>query len=263
MKHCKIVDKDTSLPAMLNAFYARFEQSTTGTPTSAPTAPDTPVPSVTTSEVRSVFLGVNPRKAMGPDSVPTRALRSYVDQLAEVFTDIFNLSLLQAKVLTCFKKTTIIPVPKKHIYKTKELIIDFRKKGGVLTRIYINGTEVERMKSIKFLGVTITNDLSWTAHINTLVKNAQQCLFFLRRFRKFGMFIRSLTNFYRCTIESKLSGCIMAWYGNCSAQDRKKLQKVLCTAQTIMEAKLPSMDSIYSARCCGKAANIIKDPSHA
>jgi len=74
--------------------------------------------------------------------------------------------------------------------------------------------------------------------------------------------VRSLTNFYRCTIESILSGCITAWYGNCSAQDRKKLQKVVCTAQTITEANLPSLESIYTARCRRKATNITKDPSH-
>eukprot|EP00061_Rhincodon_typus_P004878 g23649.t1 len=50
---------------------------------------------------------------MGPDGVPGCALRSCVDQLAEVFTDIFNLSLLQGKVPICFKTTTITPVPKK------------------------------------------------------------------------------------------------------------------------------------------------------
>eukprot|EP00061_Rhincodon_typus_P000571 g12084.t1 len=94
------------------------------------------------------------------------------------------------------------------------------------------GTEVEGVKSIKFLGVTITNDLSWTSHVDVTVKKVQQCLFFLRQFRKFDMSIRSLTNFYRCTIESKLPRCITAWYGNCSAQDHKKLQKVMCTAQT-------------------------------
>eukprot|EP00061_Rhincodon_typus_P018345 g47482.t1 len=43
---------------------------------------------------------------------------------------------------------------------------------------------------------------------------------------------------------------------------RKKLWKVVCTAQTITEANLPSMDSIYNAHCCGKADNTIKDPSH-
>eukprot|EP00061_Rhincodon_typus_P004536 g22832.t1 len=79
---------------------------------------------------------------------------------------------------------------------------------------------------------------------------------------KFGMTKRTLTNFCICTIESILSGCISVWYGNCSAQDSKKLQKVECTAQTITEANLSSMDSIYTSHCHGKAANNIKDPSH-
>eukprot|EP00061_Rhincodon_typus_P005706 g25549.t1 len=118
------------------------------------------------------------------------------------------------------------------------------------------------VKSITFLGVMITNDLSWTSYVDVTVKKAQQRLFFLRQLRKFGMTTKSLTNFYRCTIESKLTGCIMAWCGNCSAQGCKKLQKVVCIAQTITEANLPSMDSIYMARYHGKVANIIKDPSH-
>eukprot|EP00061_Rhincodon_typus_P001227 g14092.t1 len=50
---------------------------------------------------------------MGLDSVPGQAHRACEDQLVEVFTDIFNLSLLQAEVPTYFKKTTITPVPKK------------------------------------------------------------------------------------------------------------------------------------------------------
>eukprot|EP00061_Rhincodon_typus_P018543 g47756.t1 len=123
MKQCKLVDKDTFLLDVLNAFYAQFEQNTTGVATHAPTALDTPVPSVTASDVRSVFLGVNPRKAMGPDSLPSQALRSCVDQLVEVFTDIFNLYPYQ-------------------------LI----KKGGEHAPIYVKGTEVERVKNIKFLG---------------------------------------------------------------------------------------------------------------
>ena len=34
------------------------------------------------------------------------------NQLASVFTDIFNLSLTESVVPTCFKQTTIVPVPK-------------------------------------------------------------------------------------------------------------------------------------------------------
>eukprot|EP00061_Rhincodon_typus_P007826 g29906.t1 len=124
--------------------------------------------------------------------------------------------------------------------KTKELIIGFSKKGGEHIPIYINRAEVEMVKSIKFLGVKITDELSCTSHIDATVKKAQHHLFFL----------------------SILSGRVSAWYGNCSAQDCEKLQKVVCTAQNITEANLPSMDSVYMARCYGKATNIIKDPLH-
>eukprot|EP00061_Rhincodon_typus_P006459 g27122.t1 len=149
-----------------------------------------------------------------------------------------------------------------NIGKTKELISDFRKKGAEHSPIDSNGTEVEKVKSIKFPGGMITDNLSWTSHVNVIVMKAQRCLFFLRRLRKFGMSIRPLTNFYKCTIESILSGCITAWYGNSSDQDCKKLQKVVYTAQTITETNLLSMDCIYTADCCRKAANIIKDPSY-
>ena len=72
----------------------------------------------------------------------------------------------------------------------------------------------------------------------------------------------TVTNFYRCTIESILSGCITAWYDSCSAQDHKELQKVVNVAQSITQTSLPSIDSVYTSRCLGKAASIIKDPTH-
>ena len=39
-------------------------------------------------------------------------LRAYADQLAGVFNDIFNMSLIESVIPTCFKQTTIVPVPK-------------------------------------------------------------------------------------------------------------------------------------------------------
>eukprot|EP00061_Rhincodon_typus_P017366 g46035.t1 len=45
---------------------------------------------------------------------------------------------------------------------------------------------VGKTKELMFLGVTITNNLSWTSYIDVTVKKAQQCLFFLRQLRKFG-----------------------------------------------------------------------------
>ncbi|TWW54592.1 hypothetical protein D4764_0122230 [Takifugu flavidus] len=68
-----------------------------------------------------------------------------------------------------------------------------------------------------------------------------------------------LVNFYRCTIESILTSCVTVWYGNCSASDRKALQKVVKTAQRIAGASLPSIEDIYRRRCHRRAKKVTKD----
>ena len=47
-----------------------------------------------------------------------------------------------------------------NVNKTKEITVDFRKKQPTHIPLIINGSAVESVKSTKFLGVHITNDLS-------------------------------------------------------------------------------------------------------
>ena len=146
--------------------------------------------------------------------------------------------------------------------KTKELIVDFRKtKGGTHTPISINGTEVERVASFKFLGVHITENLSWTFNTSTLVKKAHQRLFFLRRLKKDHLSPQILVNFYRYT-ESILTNCITVWYGSCSVADRKSLQRVVKTAQRITDSSLPTIAAVQRKRCLRRARSIVRDSSH-
>ncbi|CDQ65214.1 unnamed protein product [Oncorhynchus mykiss] len=107
------------------------------------------------------------------------------------------------------------------------------------TRININGAVVERVKSFKFIGVHITNKLSWSNHAKTVVKRVQQNLFPLRRLKRLGMGPQILKKFYSCTTRHILTGCITAWYVNCSTSDRKALQRVVRMAQYITGAKFP------------------------
>ena len=64
------------------------------------------------ADVNKTFKPVNIHKATGPDGLPGHVLKACVDQLSSVFTDIFNLSLTESVIPTCFKQTTIVPVPK-------------------------------------------------------------------------------------------------------------------------------------------------------
>ncbi|KAL0199363.1 hypothetical protein M9458_007903, partial [Cirrhinus mrigala] len=98
---------------------------------------------------------------------------------------------------------------------------------------------VERVSSTKFLGVHITEDLTWTTNTMSLSKKAQQRLHFLRRLKRASLPPPILTTFYRGTIESVLTSCITVWYGNCSAADRKTLQRTVNTVAKIIGAPLP------------------------
>ena len=60
--------------------------------------------------------------------------------------------------------------------KTKELIVDCRKRRAEHAPIHINGAVVDRVENFKFLGVHITNKLSWSKHIKTVMKRARQHL---------------------------------------------------------------------------------------
>ncbi len=59
-----------------------------------------------------------------------------------------------------------------------------------------------------------------------------------------------------------LTSCITVWYGNCSAADRKTLQRTVNTAAKIIGAPLPSILDIFLARCSSKTNSIVKDPTH-
>lgn len=457
-------DSDASLPDVLNDFYARFEAQNGVTARKITPPPNDQVLCLTTADVRKTLQRVNPRKAAGPDNIPGRVLRGCADQLADVFTDIFNISLSSTVVPTCFKTTTIVPVPKKspvsclndyrpvaltpvimkcferlvlrhiktllppsldplqfayrpnrstddainttlhlalthldkkntyvrmlfidfssafntiipqhlteklnllglntslcnwildfltgrpqsvrignsisstttlstgapqgcvlspllftllthdcvamhssnhiikfaddttvvgliskndesayreevkqltdwcrvnnlslNVDKTKEMVVDFRRAQRDHSPLNIGGSPVEIVQSTKFLGVHLTENLTWSLNTSSTAKKAQQRLYFLRRLRKAHLPPPILTVFYRGTIESILSCCITAWFGNCTVSDRKTLQRIVRTAEKIIGIPLPSITDIYTARCIRKANRIVDDPTH-
>ena len=121
-----------------------------------------------------------------------------------------------------------------NVGKTKELIVDFRRTKGEHAPIYINGDAVEQVSDFKFLGIHISKDLKWATHTTQVVKKAQQRLYCLRRLKKFKVSPRILRAFYNSTIESILTSGSTAWFGNCTAAERKRLQRVVKTAQRIV-----------------------------
>ena len=94
-KTSHVADTDILLPDTLNTFFARFENNTV--PPTRPTTKDCGL-SFSVTDVSKTFKHVNPLKAAGPNCIPSRVFRACADQLAGVFTDMFNLSLSQSTV---------------------------------------------------------------------------------------------------------------------------------------------------------------------
>ena len=62
--------------------------------------------------------------------------------------------------------------------------MDYRKRRA--KHAPIDGAVVKQVESFMFLGVRITNKLSWSKHTKTIVKRALQRLFSIRRLKRFG-----------------------------------------------------------------------------
>lgn len=118
------------------------------------------------------------------------------------------------------------------------------------------------VSSIKYLGLHISRDFTWTINTATIIKKAHQHLCFLRRLKWAGLDALVLTAFYWYVAESILTSSITVWYGSCSTADRKVLQTVIKSAQNTVHCSLPSTEDTYISRCRTRASSSMDDPTH-
>jgi len=86
---------------------------------------------------------------------------------------------------------------------------------------------IARVDSIKSLGVTITNKLSFTKHITETLSSCAQSLFALRTLRAHGMPGHALQLVFQSTALAKLRYASPAWWGFTNASDRSRLEGFL------------------------------------
>ena len=78
--------------------------------------------------------------------------------------------------------------------------------------IYINGVPLKEVNEIKYLGVVIDNKLSWSAHIQYLVKKLRSAAALLSRIRH-SVPVEHYLKLYHALFESHLSYGISVWGG--------------------------------------------------
>ncbi len=106
-----------------------------------------------------------------------------------------------------------------------------------------------QVNSFRFLGISITGNLSWTSHNSTLVKKVHKWLHFLGILKKAKFLYHVLVVFYRGATESIIIGIITNWHGVLTTQDRRALVRIYSA-------------SMISVRCLPRSQRILKDNTH-
>ena len=78
-----------------------------------------------------------------------------------------------------------------HPDKCKMLRVTNKRKT-INHKYHIHGHELENVSEAKYLGVTLTNNMSWKSHIQKIASKANKCRLFLQR------------NLPKCSAETKL-----------------------------------------------------------
>ena len=91
----------------------------------------------------------------------------------------------------------------------------------------------------RFLDSTISQDLKWSPHIDSVQKKAQQRLYFLRQLRKFNLPKELLNTFYSAIIQSVICTSITVWFGSATKRDRARLQRTMGLQRGSLELTFP------------------------
>ena len=138
------------------------------------------------------------------------------------------------KALNCISEWCDYHGPKISITKTHFNIFT-RKTKFVTPELFLNGTQLKRYKSVKYLGVIFDQGLTWKLHINDLVKRCQQPLNMMRKASRhdWGGDRTSLKLLYTGLIRSKIDyACFL--YSNAAKTHLDKLDVIQNEANRII-----------------------------
>ncbi|KAK3517437.1 hypothetical protein QTP70_010671 [Hemibagrus guttatus] len=194
-----------TLPDELNEFYARFEAPNTGQQHKTLASEGILDMPLTMSSAELLTLGLAPSLCnwvlnfltdrhqsvrVGNWTSGIRTLSTGTPQgcvlsplLYILFTYDCVASQTNTKIIKFVDDTTVIGL----ITGGEEILQDGssrRKRKEQHTPIYIGETEVERVKTFKFLGTYINKDFTWSHTTQQLLRRSQQRLYFLRRLKK-------------------------------------------------------------------------------
>ena len=146
--------------------------------------------------------------------------------------------------------------------KTKEMVVDFRRKKPHLQPVSIEGVDVEVVRTYKYLGLQLDDRLDWTANMDTLHRKGQSRLYFLRRLGSFNICKKLLQMFYQSVVASVLFYAVVCWGGSSKKRDSARLDRLVRRAGSVVGTELDSLVTVAERRTLDKLLSILDNAHH-
>ena len=110
--------------------------------------------------------------------------------------------------------------------KTKYMIINFTKKYQFSTRIELQNVLLEEVQECRFLGLIITNQMSWERNTENITKNENKRMLMLQKLYEFNVPTEELVHIYILFIRSLVEYCCAVWHSSLTEEDSASIERI-------------------------------------
>ena len=118
--------------------------------------------------------------------------------------------------------------------KMKLLLVNFTKNYQFATRIKLNNTNIQQVNQVKILGTIISEDFSWNANCENIIKKCNMRMQLLQTVASFGANERDLKHIYIQFIRTILEGSCQVWYSGLTKKNISDLERCQKSAVKII-----------------------------
>ena len=110
--------------------------------------------------------------------------------------------------------------------KTKEMVINFAKSSDHIPTLQVGGQDIEKVGQTKLLGVTISDNLSWDAHIDAITGKAAQRLYFLRVLKRANVSMDKMLAIYCSLVRPVVEYACQVWHGGLTSGQTDTIENI-------------------------------------
>jgi hypothetical protein len=158
--------------------------------------------------------------------------------------------------------------------KTKEVLIHFGKffSHTFVPRIVINGNQIERATTFKFLGIIFNTDLSWSDHVEFMLNKISKRYFIIYQLSRMGLARKDIITVYCAVMRSVLEYACVVWHPGLTVAESSEIERVQKRVLRIIFPNFHYKDALLAAqldrldvrreKLMRTTFMEIKDPSH-